>query len=95
MDRSNMKSTTWYHGGDFKNGVRTGVYIYLTDDPVFALNFAKKDGNPDARVYRLGFEFAALVIDHPNGIAGKVIRQTDVQERGGVNRVFEDVTGQL
>ena len=88
-----MTNTTWYHGGDFKNGKPKGTYIFLTDNPKLASAHVQKSKQkqPDRRVYRLRPEFAHLVMDHPDGTSGKVIRQDVVRQHGGALSVFQEI----
>jgi hypothetical protein len=84
-----MANTTWYHGGDLKNGKRTGTYVYVTDRRQYAEAHAREHAN--GAVYRVRAEYNHLVEDHSGGGGRKVIRQKAIADLGGALSVFEEL----
>ena len=80
----------WYHGGDLLTGKPKGHYLYVTENLSAAREHAKMDHN--GRVFCLRTEFAHLVTEHDKYPWSKVIKQSDLQDHGGVLSVFQEVT---
>jgi hypothetical protein len=83
------ESTSWYHGGDLKDGQPKGTYLYVHESQKFVGAFAREQTN--GRVYRLRPEYHHLVTEHHDGSRRKVIRQVELRQCGGALAVFEEV----
>lgn len=87
-----MANTAWYHGGNFKEGMPKGTYVYVTGAEPEAIAYARN--RPNGRLYRLRPEHNHLVKDHHAGGGRKVILQADLIQIGGALCAFEELNGE-
>ena len=80
----------WYHGGDLKNGKSFGTYLYVKECRDVAEHCAREHP-PDGSVFRLRPEYYEMLTEHHDGSGRKVIRQSDIRDRGGALAIFEEV----